>query len=161
MCALPVRGHVRGYLLIRAVQNGASPDFATGVKAVLSKSPGRPDWQPSTLKGVSEKSVIQDFFSSSSKYLTTKPEFYPTAGFDKPKQPMRYALPSQESIRLYVTQDTPGSGGLAVTRDQVLEYFERRTKGKGGVRDKVAEVLDRMCEEERSEDGKGWLRWKH
>lgn len=74
---------------------------------------------------------------------------------------MRYALPSQETIRLHVTQDTPGSGGLALTRDQVLEHFEQQTKGKGGVRDKVAEVLGRMCEEERSEDGKGWLRWKH
>jgi 3-hydroxyacyl-CoA dehydrogenase len=49
-------------------------------------------------------------------------------------------------MRLYVTQDTPDSGGLAVTRDQVLEYFEQQTKGKGGVRDKVSEVLDRMCE---------------
>ena len=74
---------------------------------------------------------------------------------------MRYALPSQESIRLYVAQDTPGSGGLAVTRDQVLQYFEQQTKGKGGVRDKVSEVLDRMCEEEVREDGKGWLTWKH
>ena len=62
---------------------------------------------------------------------------------------------------LYVTQDTPASGGLAVTRDQVLEHFEQQTKGKGGVRDRVAGVLDRMCEEEASADGKGWLRWKH
>ena len=89
------------------------------------------------------------------------PDFYPPTGFDKPKHPMRYALPSQESIRLYVTQDTPGSGGLAVTRDQVLQHFEQQTKGKGGVRDKVSEVLDRMCEEEIREDGKGWLTWKH
>ena len=143
------------------MQNGASPDFATGVNAVLSKTPGRPDWQPSTLSDVSEKSVIQDFFAPSSKYLTSKPEFYPTAGFDKPKHPMRYGLPSQESIMLYVTQDTPGSGGLAVTRDQVLQYFEQQTKSKGGVRDKVVEVLDRMCEQETNKDGKGWLRWKH
>jgi hypothetical protein len=77
--------------LIRVVQNGES----IGVKAVLSRSPGRPDWQPSTLNGVWEKPVIQNFFSSPSKYLTTKPEFYPTAGYDKPKHPMRYALSSQ------------------------------------------------------------------
>lgn len=89
------------------------------------------------------------------------PDFYPPAGFDTPKHPMRYALPSQESIRLYVTQDTPSSGGLAVTRDQVLQYFEQQAKGKGGVRDKVSEVLDRMCEEEVRGDGKGWLTWKH
>lgn len=142
------------------MQNGASPDFATGVTAVLSKTPGRPDWQPSTLAEVSEKSVIQDFFSPSSKYLASKPEFYPTAGFDKPKHPMRYALPSQENIMNYVTQDIPGGGGLAVTRDQVLQHFEQQTKGKGGVQDKIAEVLDRMCEEEAGEDGKGWLRRK-
>lgn len=74
---------------------------------------------------------------------------------------MRYALPSQESIMLYVTQDTPDSGGLAVTRDQVLQHFEQQKKGKGGVRDKVIEVLDRMCKEEAAEDGKGWLVWKH
>ncbi|KAF9652921.1 3-hydroxyisobutyryl-coenzyme A hydrolase [Thelephora ganbajun] len=144
-----------------ALCNGASPDFATGVTAVLSKTPGRPDWQPSTLAEVSEESIIQDFFSPSSKYLDAKPEFNPPAGFDKPKHPMRFALPSQESIRLYVTQDTPGSGGLAVTRDQALQYFEQQTKGKGGVRDKVSEVLDRMCEEEIGDDGKDWLRWKH
>jgi len=89
------------------------------------------------------------------------PDFYPPAGFDKPKHPMRYALPSQENVRLYVTQDTPGSGGLAVTRDQALQYFEQQTKGKGGVRDKVSEVLDRMCEEKVREDRKGWLTWKH
>lgn len=74
---------------------------------------------------------------------------------------MRFALPSQEKIMLYVTQDIPGSGGLAVSRDQVLQYFEHQTKGKGGVQEKVSEVLDRMCEEEVGEDGKGWLRWKH
>ena len=143
------------------MQNGASPDFVTGVTAVLEKAPGKPNWRPSTLAEVSEKSVVQDFFSPTSKYLKSKPDFYPTAGFSQPKHPMRYALPSQESIMLYVTQDTPGSGGLAVTRDQVLQHFEQQTKGKGGVRDKVSEVLDRMCEEEVSKDGKGWLRWKH
>lgn len=161
MCASLLRVKFADNWLIRIVQNGASPDFATGVTAVLSKTPGRPNWQPSALTEVSEKSVIRDFFSPSSKYLASKPEFYPTAGFDKPKHPMRYALPSQESIMLYVTQDTPASGGLAVTRDQVLEHFEQQTKGKGGVRDRVAGVLDRMCEEEASADGKGWLRWKH
>ena len=62
---------------------------------------------------------------------------------------------------LYVTQDIPGGGGLAVTREQVLQHFDQETKGKGGVRNKVSEVLDRMCEEEANEDGKGWLKWKH
>lgn len=129
--------------------------------AVLSKTPGRPDWEPSTLAEVSEESVTQDFFSPSSEYLGSKPEFNPPAGFDKHRDPTRYALPSQESIKFYVTQDTPSSGGLAVTRDQVLQHFEQQTKGKGGVRDKVSEVLDRMCEEEVRQDGKGWLTWKH
>jgi len=147
-------------LLILTTKSGASPDFATGVRAVLNKTPGRPDWKPPTLAEVSEESVIRDFFSPSSKYLDAKPEFNPPIGFDRPKHPMRYALPSQESIRRYVTQDTPGSGGLAVTRDQVLQHFEQQTKGRGGVRDKVSEVLDRLCEEVR-EDGKGWLTWRH
>lgn len=148
-------------MLILTAQNGASPDFATGVGAVFSKTLGRPDWKPSTLSGVSEESVIQDFFSPSSPYLDAEAEFNPPEGFGKPKQPMRFALPSQETTRLYVTQDTPGSGGLAVTRDQVLQHFEQQTKGKGGVRDKVSEILDRMCEEKVGEDGKGWLAWKH
>lgn len=148
-------------MLILTTKNGASPDFATGVGAVLSKTPGRPDWKPPTLAEVSEESVIRDFFSPSSQYLDATPEFNPPVGFDKPRHPMRYALPSQESIRLYVTQDTPGGGGLAVTRDQVVRHFEEQAKGKGGVRDKVSEVLDRTCEEGAGEDGKGWLRWKH
>lgn len=143
--------------------SGASPDFATGVTAVLgeTKTTGRPEWRPSALADVSEETVINNFFSPHSEYLVSKPDFYPAAGFGEPKQPMRYALPSQESIMLYVTQDTPGSGGLAVTRDQVLQHFEQQTNGKNGTREKVSEVLDRMCEEEDGEDGKGWLRWKH
>lgn len=110
---------------------------------------------------MSEESVARNFFSSPSQYLDVMPEFNPPEGFGTPQNPMRYALPLQESIRLHVTQDTPDSGGLAVTRDQVLQHFEQETRSKGGVRDKVSEVLDRMCEEEVGEDGKGWLMWKH
>ena len=134
----------------------------TGVTAVLiDKTPGRPDWNPPTLAEVTEESVIQNFFSPASQYLEPTPEFNPPEGFDTPKNPMRYALPSEDDIRLHVTQDTPDGGGLAVTRDQVLQHFDQKTDGKGGVGDKVSEVLDRMCEEEVGEDGKGWLTWKH
>jgi 3-hydroxyisobutyryl-CoA hydrolase len=161
LCTSLRRGYIEEQPLIRLAQNGASPDFETGVTAVLNKTPGRPNWKPATLAEVPEKTIIHDFFSPSSEYLISKPDFYPTAGFDTPRHPMRYAMPSQERIMRYVTQDTPDGGGLAVSRDQVLQYFEQQTKGKGGVREKVSEVLDRMCEEEVGKDGKGWLRWKH
>ena len=75
---------------------------------------------------------------------------------------MRFSLPTQEEVRHYIMQDTPFSGGLAVSQDQVLRYFEEKTHGKGGVKEKVSDVLDRKCELEKGADTQNpWLRWKH
>lgn len=146
-----------------SIQNGASPDFATGVAAVVvNKEKGRPAWSPSTLAEVSEKSILSNFFSPTSPYFDPKPELSFPENLSKPGNPMRFALPTQDEVRHYIAQDTPSSGGLAVTKDQVIKYFEEQKQGKGGVREKVSEILQRKSQLEKGADELNpWIRWKH
>jgi 3-hydroxyisobutyryl-CoA hydrolase len=129
----------------------------------VKKTPGRPAWSPSTLAEVSEKSILTNFFSPASPYLDPKPELSEVPEhFKEPRNPMRFSLPTQEDVRHYVMQDTPTGGGLAVTRDQVIKHFEEETHGKGGVREKVSEILDRKTQPEKgASEQNQWIRWKH
>ena len=128
----------------------------------MDKTADRPAWSPSTLAEVSEEYILTKFFSPSSEYLNPEPNLDIPVGLEPPKNPMRYSLPTEGDVQRYVIQDTPSSGGLAVTKDQVINHFEGKTHGKGGVREKVADILDRKSELEKGADAQNtWVRWRH
>ncbi|KAJ7137776.1 3-hydroxyisobutyryl-CoA hydrolase [Mycena epipterygia] len=145
--------------------NGASPDFATGVTAVLvAKSKERPDWKPSTLEEVTDE-IVERFFSPHSKFLQDAPTIGNSVGEavirGASERKLRYALPTENDIRDVITGADPASGDMGYTLDDLLEYFYDSRGGKMGVNDKIIEVARRKTTVMDNEDGNFvWLRWK-
>ncbi|KAF8077771.1 3-hydroxyisobutyryl-CoA hydrolase [Lyophyllum atratum] len=149
--------------------NGASPDFATGVRAVLiDKIPSsqRPAWSPPTLNEVSDE-IVSRFFAPDSPYLSSVPSLSipehlksQDAGTHKP---MKYALPTEDEIGAMVRGSHSAGGGTGITLDELLANFDNIRNGKVGVREKVREVARRKCEiKDNGGDGNFiWLKWKH
>lgn len=146
-------------------QTGASPDFKTGVTHVLIdkvKHIPRPAWSPDTLVEVPDDEVVFNFFNRDSKFLKATPKL------EKPKwfkatsdsmDPMRYALPREEDIGKVVRGADGASAALAVTTDHLQNRFSSRTRGKEGVKEKIAEVVKRRCRVEPDSSGE-WLVWR-
>ncbi|KAJ7766788.1 3-hydroxyisobutyryl-coenzyme A hydrolase isoform 1 [Mycena metata] len=148
--------------------NGASPDFATGVTAVLVEKNNkvRPNWNPSSLQEVTED-IVDRFFAPHSKFLKGAPvigdrEFVPlevNRGHNK-RAVFRYTLPTENDIRDVITGEDPESGTMGYTLDDLLEYFHDSRAGKMGVNEKVLEVVRRKTTVVDNEDGNFvWLRW--
>lgn len=122
------------------------PDFVEGVKArLVSKPPRQAEWQPATLKEVSDKTV-DNFFEIPNKQsrLTLLSEgdykYYPHA---------RFALPSEKEIEEVVRQ------GHA-SRRPVVDYFLEKYAHREGVRRKVVEVIARRTTTS-SPEGLKWV----
>ncbi|KAJ5952052.1 Crotonase core [Penicillium vulpinum] len=109
------------------------PDFVEGVKArLVSKPPRQPEWQPATLKEVSNETVDKFFEipnEESRLPLLSQGDYknYPHAHF---------ALPSEKEIEKVVRQ------GHA-SRRPVVDYFLEKYAHREGVRRKVVEVIAR------------------
>lgn len=138
-------------------QSGASPDFITGVTAVLiEKSKGRPTWSPSTVSEVPTESTIETFFSPSSEYVSSAPRLQPTGRTDADTDLNFWALPRERTIRATVIGEAKDSGMHALNIDLLVKRFEKRTNNKVGVKAKIEEIVNRCCEV----DEGGWLKWK-
>ncbi|KAF7337953.1 3-hydroxyisobutyryl-CoA hydrolase, mitochondrial [Mycena venus] len=142
--------------------NGASPDFATGVTAVLvTKTKGRPDWKPSSLEEVTDE-IVDRFFSPHSKFLKNAPTVTDLGSGRAPSertQP-KFTLPTESDIRDVITGEAPDSGTMGYTVDDLLEYFYDSRRGKMGVNEKVLEVVRRKTTVVDNDDGNFvWLRW--
>ncbi|KAJ6525498.1 3-hydroxyisobutyryl-coenzyme A hydrolase isoform 1 [Mycena vulgaris] len=142
--------------------NGASPDFATGVTAVLvTKSKARPEWNPSTVGEVTDE-IVERFFSPHSKFLKNAP----TVALREDRAPstrasLKYTLPTEEEIRNVITGADPASGDMGYTLEDLLEYFYDSRGGKLGVGEKVTEVVRRKTKVVDNKDGNFvWLRWE-
>ncbi|KAJ6490643.1 3-hydroxyisobutyryl-CoA hydrolase [Mycena vitilis] len=145
--------------------NGASPDFATGVTAVVvDKSTARPDWIPSSLDEVTDE-IVDRFFSPHSSFLQNAPtlagfDFHGTAHHAPSERSRRYGLPTEENIRAVITGEDPDSGTMGYTVEDVLEYFHDSRGGKMGVNEKILEVVKRKTTVVDNDDGNFvWLRW--
>jgi len=140
--------------------SGASPDFLVGVKAVLEdKIKERPNWQPSTLEEISRETIYANFFSADSPYLQSIPrmDFQPGVSRD----PMQYALPSEEAIGLVVRGYDRSSGSTAVSMDEVIARFQESERpAKLGLMEKISEVVDRKCNTKWIGD-QAYLEWIH
>lgn len=123
------------------------PDFRTGVtNLMIDKSKTRAKWSPSELKHVKLDGLRSTFFSNPPPFSNPPLPRLNFAQSDRPAYkdyPWHFGLPTENHIRDVVTGDARGSGDLAKTREEVVHWFVRETKGKVGVEDKVNEVLSR------------------
>lgn len=146
------------------IQSGASPDFITGVKAVIvDRTKERPNWSPASLNDVSAQ-IVANFFDPKSPYLSSAPEIANPAELTSGTKlnPMKYALPSEEEIGSVVTGSHASGGGVGIRFDELLKRFAELRPGKLGVKEKVYEVVQRRCEVTDNGDGnRVWLKWKH
>jgi 3-hydroxyisobutyryl-CoA hydrolase len=125
----------------------------TGVTAVLIEKTGdRPAWDPSTLSEIDRATMIAKFFpqkpSENAPSLTL-----PAVG--ELRDPNRRALPSEEEIGLMVQGRHRSSGGYSLTLDDLNRQFEELTARKNGVKEKIAEVVQRRCQVDKD----GILKW--
>lgn len=116
----------------------------------------RAAWSPSTISDISHDQIRKTFFTaptSSSPQLPPLPE-----GVKSYTQypHVQFALPSEALIGRVVRGDAPDSGSFALSKKEVLEWFEREWDGKIGTREKVLEVLQRRTKT--MDDGT--LQWK-
>ncbi|THH19469.1 hypothetical protein EW146_g1698 [Bondarzewia mesenterica] len=144
--------------LASAYCSGVTPDFSTGVRAVLiDKIKTRPAWSPSDLTAVSISTLESQLFQPSAANLHLPERLQ--AEHDSPSHFLRFALPSEEEIGKAVIGDHKSSGGSALTLDELVTKFEKLRRGKHGVAEKVNEVVKRRCTFQ-DKEGK-YLRWKH
>jgi len=147
----------------RSQQNGASPDFKTGVETVLvHKTRERPAWSPSTVEEVNQD-LLSKFLQPSdfNKDLPSLeiPEAFPAVA--TPRH-LKFALPTEEEIGKVVRGEATASGDLGMTAEEVILHFESTRSGKIGVREKVEEVIQRKCTLVDNADGNFiWLKWIH
>jgi len=143
--------------------SGASPDFITGVKAlIVDKSYERPNWSPANLDDVSAE-IVANFFEPNSPYLTLAPELTIPAELASGTKldPVKYALPSEEEISGFVkgTHVTGSSSGIQF--NELLRRVAELRPGKVGVKERLYEVVQRRCELTDNADGnRVWLKWK-
>ncbi|EGO21178.1 hypothetical protein SERLADRAFT_398624 [Serpula lacrymans var. lacrymans S7.9] len=127
--------------------SGASPDFQTGISAVLiDKIQGRPAWCPSTVAEVSPE-LVDRFFSADSVYHSATPRLSPPDMLYKDKRdPMRYALPTEAEIGHVVQMLTQSNNNSAIALSVLLSKFDDLRPGKHGIKEKVLEVVQRRCD---------------
>ena len=116
----------------------------------------RASWSPSTISDISHEQVRKTFFAAPSSSSAQLP---PLDKSDKPytQYPhVHFALPSEALIGRVVKGDTPDSGSFALSKKEVLEWFEREWDGKIGTSEKVLEVLERRTKTMQD----GTLQWK-
>ncbi|KAI9803183.1 MAG: hypothetical protein M1825_001974 [Sarcosagium campestre] len=127
-----------------AVKFMSHPDFAEGVTArLIRKPPQKPAWQPASLEETSDAPVDALFAVEGSKRLALLSEgdydAYPHADI---------GLPTERQVSQKLTRQ----GG---TKQEIIDAFVRKRRGKDGVAVKVAEILDRKTKV----DGKGRCQW--
>lgn len=120
------------------------PDFVEGVKArLMSKPPRQAEWKPATLADVSKEDVEKFFEIPEGEgrlQLLSQGDYnrYPHE---------RFALPREVDIEAFVREQRLGP-------KKTIQEFANRWNQKEGVREKVAEVLERRT----ISDNEGW-RW--
>lgn len=120
----------------------------------------RPPWDPEDLSGVS-KEILGRFFDDS-PYVAKAPilDIQEETERQLHRNPMEFALPTEEEIGKVVRGEHPRSGAFAVTLDDLIQTFQNSTKNKRGVEEKVREVAQRRCEVIEDPERNQCLRWK-
>ena len=126
------------------MQSGASPDFCTGISAVLVDTiQGRPAWSPEKIEEVSPE-ILDRFFSDSSPYRSQMPRLsFPDTPLDHSVNSMTFALPSESKIVELISlscKDGP------VSLSKILSNMEKLVEEKLGTKEKIIDVVHRRCE---------------
>ena len=111
------------------------PDFVEGVTAkLISKPPKTPKWNPARLEDVPTSAVDQFFMVEGSERLALLEEG------EYREYPHGYlGLPTERQIEGRVKEEDGAAW------EAVMETFVGQRSGKPGIKEKVAEVLERRC----------------
>lgn len=119
---------------------------------MISKATGRPKWSPSTLQEVTDASIRKTFFSDPPPFknpplplLEGLPVGSSSKGAYKSYPHAKYSLPNEIDVRTIVRGEFKSSDGKAMTKEEVVKMMVNTWNGKIGVKEKVGEVIDRMC----------------
>lgn len=120
-------------------------DFVSGVSArLIHKPPKAPTWSPASLEGVSTAEMDRFFTVEGKNRLQL------LGAHDYREYPFaKLGLPRERDVEKVVRDGGRG-------RREVVEGFVGGRGGKVGVRERVEEVLERMC----VVDGEGRLTWR-
>lgn len=130
-------------------------DFHEGVEAAFTSKPRRkPQWQPPQLAGISEDDIDQLYFSDASPNDLSLPSKMDLRTYPH----SRFALPSEEEVRLAVTGEGPEfkMEGRLKEEEEIISWFVNGHRGKWGVREKVLDILARKTVGT-EEEGIVWL----
>ncbi|OCL06384.1 ClpP/crotonase [Glonium stellatum] len=114
----------------------AHKDFVEGVTArLVRREKTRPNWQPNTFEEISAEDVAQFFRDPPSLRLLNTVEAaqykdYPHAWI---------SLPQEHEVERVLRQ------GKYETHEEIIQHFVEARQGKQGVKEKVAEILERKA----------------
>lgn len=132
-------------------------DFHEGVEATFLEKPRRkPQWQPPQLAGITEEDIDQLYFSEPSPNTLSLPtkldlRHYPYS---------RFALPTEEDVRLAVTGEGPEFKieGRLKDEEEIISWFVKGHRNKWGVKEKVLDILRRKTVSTEEEGGLVWVK---
>ncbi|KAJ1746375.1 3-hydroxyisobutyryl-CoA hydrolase [Coemansia sp. RSA 990] len=117
-----------------------SHDMHEGIEALLVRKTNDPQWDPKSLEDVNVHEMNAEYFTAKYAY---KPKFvHDQAAFSE--YPHKYGLPSEKEIAALISGENPQAGNFRLTRDDVLQFYEREYGGKIGVKQKVGWVFDNL-----------------
>ncbi|KAJ1782941.1 3-hydroxyisobutyryl-CoA hydrolase, partial [Coemansia sp. RSA 2399] len=130
----------------------ASHDMHEGIDALLVRKTKDPKWDPPTAAEVNMNQLFTEYFESTVVY---RPDFVRN-GVTFTEYPHKFGLPTEADVRALISGENPQAGDYMLTREEVLNYFEREYIGKIGVSQKVSWVLG--CKTRMKDDSEA-LEW--
>ncbi|KAK9235199.1 ClpP/crotonase-like domain-containing protein [Lipomyces kononenkoae] len=140
------------------------PDFQTGVSyRLVEKQNGRADWEDASNvditkfwpKGNEVPESLQATFAELDQL-----------GHDRSAEEVAYkeypfhnSLPTEKEVEQFVLGEARNSGPFLATKEEVIEYFLVEYRGKIGVREKVAEILDRKTQIVKGHEDEQLINW--
>ncbi|PSS00752.1 putative mitochondrial 3-hydroxyisobutyryl-CoA hydrolase [Coniella lustricola] len=126
------------------------PDFVEGVSAQLIRKDYKPVWQPASLEDIREEDKIAEPFFELSP--DTEPLRLLTNEHYQEYPWRRFGLPSEEEVEFVVRSKN-------YTANQVCNTFAAQRVGKQGVREVVAEIVERKTVPKAKSDHEGTVEW--
>ncbi|KAK9365503.1 ClpP/crotonase-like domain-containing protein [Lipomyces kononenkoae] len=142
------------------------PDFHTGVSyRLVEKETGRANWQDAT-----NIDVVRKFWPNGTNGVpeSLQAEFdkLDQLGQDRPADQVAYkeypfhnGLPTEKEVEQFVLGEARNSGPFLPTKEEVVEYFVTEYRDKIGVREKVAEILDRKTQIVKGHEDEQLINW--